>query len=151
MKSKAAKYRKTMNTLAKVGGIAGKLALGAAIYSNPAIAGTVLANMGVREIAKLAEKSGDRYFKNKTGKAARLYKSSRDVVNAGLSYGSGDFAGAASNTAKLIGDTGFLSKNAQRKYNKTSSNYIQPTLRVAGAVQNVNRSYKVRAAKQKNM
>lgn len=134
--SKAVKYRKTMNTLAKVGGIASKAALGAAIYTNPAIAGTVLAAYGTKAALGYGQKYADKYFKGKTGTGARLYRSSRDVANAGLDYAKGDYASAAAESARLVGDTGFLSKNAQRKYTSVSNNYVMPTLKVAGAAQN---------------
>jgi hypothetical protein len=144
MKNKAVQYRKAMNTVARVGGIASKAALGAAIYSNPAIAGTVLASYGVKTAAKYAQKAGDKYFEGKTGKGARLYRSARDIANAGLSYGMGDFAGVAKSSADLVKDTGFLSKNAQRKYNNVNNNYLQPTLSVAGTART---AYKINAAK----
>jgi hypothetical protein len=149
MKSKGAKYRKTMNTIGRVGGLAGKLALGAAVYSNPAIAGTVLGSMATKKIAKFAEQRADKYFKGKTGTAARIYRSGRDITNAALNYTSGDLIGAASDSARLIADTGFLSKNAERKYRTTSNNYIQPTLRAAGAAKIGQQIYKNQAAKQK--
>lgn len=141
--SSAVKYRKTMNTLAKVGGIASKAALGAAIYSNPAIAGTVLAAYGTKAALGYGEKYADKYFKGKKGATARLYRSSRDVLNAGLDYAKGDYASAALEGTRLIGDTGFLSKDAQRKYTSASTNYIMPTLRVAGTAQN---TYKASSA-----
>lgn len=134
--SNAVKYRKTMNTIAKVGGIASKAALGAAIYTNPAIAGTVLAAYGTKAALGYGQKYADKYFQGKSGATARLYRSSRDATNAALEYAKGDYAGAAMEGAKLIGDTGFLSKNAQRKYTTASTNYIMPTLKVAGAAQN---------------
>lgn len=145
MKNKAVKYRKTMNTLSRVGGLASKAALGAAIYSNPAIAGTVLASMATKKAASMAQKYGDKYFEGKTGRGARLYRSTRDIANAGLSYGMGDFAGAAKNTADLVKDTGFLSKNAQRKYVSVNNNYLQPTLGVAQVAQS---AYKANSAKK---
>lgn len=133
MKLKKDTYRKTMNTVAKVGGYAGKAALASAIYTNPAIAGTVLAAYATKAALQQAQKPGDRYFKNKKGKGARLYRSGRDIANASLNYMSGDYAGSAINTAKLIGDTGLLSNKMQKKYNDANSNYITPTLQVARA------------------
>jgi hypothetical protein len=135
MKSKAVRYRKTMNTLAKVGGIASKAALGAAIYTNPAIAGTVLAAYGTKAALGYGQKYADKYFQGKTGKGARLYRSTRDIANAGLDYAKGDYAGAAMESARLVGDTGFLSRQAQRKYTSVTNNYVMPTLKVAGAAQ----------------
>lgn len=150
MKSKGVKYRKTMNTIARVGSLASKAALGAAIYTNPAIAGTVLASVALRKGLGYAEKYGDKYFQGKTGKTARLYRSGRDIVNAGVSYGMMDYAGVTKNTAKLVGDTGFLGKNAQRKYSAVNNNYIQPTLSVAQAAQDTNKAYGARgSSKQK--
>lgn len=141
MKFKKTTYRKTMNTLAKVGGIASKAALGAAVYSNPAIAGTVLAAYGTKAALGYGQKYADSYFKGKTGKGARLYRSSRDLTNAAFEFGKGDIAGGTMEMARLVGDTGFLSKNAQRKYTSVNNNYIMPTLRVAGAAQNTNKAY----------
>lgn len=144
MKNKAVKYRKTMNTLARVGGIASKAALGAAIYTNPAILSTVLASVAIKKAASYGQKYGDKYFEGKTGKAARLYRSSRDIANAGLSYGMGDYVGAAKNTADLVKDTGFLSKNAQRKYSNVNNTYLQPTLSVAQVAQDSSKAMKVK-------
>lgn len=124
-----------MNTLAKVGGIASKAALGAAIYTNPAIAGTVLAAYGTKAVLGYGQKYADKYFEGKKGAGARIYRSSRDVANAGMAYAKGDFAGAAMESARLVGDTGLLNKNAQRKYTSVTNNYVMPTLRVAGATQ----------------
>ena len=140
MKNKAIKDRKAMNTLAKVGGIASKAALGAAIYTNPAIAGSVLAAYGTKAVLGYGQKAADKYFQGKKGAAARIYRSSRDVANAGLDYAKGDFAGAAMESARLVGDTGFLSKNAQRKYTSVTNNYVMPSLRVAGAAQSTSKA-----------
>jgi hypothetical protein len=141
-------YRKAMNTIAKVGGIVGKAALASAIYSNPAILGTAIAAVGTQKLLGYGQKYADNYFKGKSGTGARLYRSSRDVANAGLNYASGNYTGAAKNTARLVGDSGFLSKNAQRKYTSVSNNYIMPTLSAAGAAQGVNKIYQKKKSKK---
>lgn len=137
---KPSNYRKTMNTIGTVGGIGSKLALGAAVYSTPGLGQAVLASQALKFGLKYGEKYGDKYFKGKTGAGARIYRSGRDVLNTGVEGITGNYTGATKNALKLVGDTGFLKKGTQRKYDKTMSNYINPTL---SALQPVNDMYQI--------
>lgn len=136
-------YAKTMGTVSKWGGRAANIATAAAIYSNPALAGTFAAFKVGKLAANYLENKGDKYFKNKTGKYATAYRSARDVVNASTDMALGDFVGAAGNYAHLVGDTGLLNKDSQRKFDNFSTNYMDPTIEAAGAVQSVSKIRKV--------
>ena len=137
---KPSNYRKTMNTVGKIGGYASKAALGAAIYSTPGLGQAVVASQALKYGLKYGQKYGDKYFEGKKGAGARIYRSGRDVLNTGVEGVTGNYTGAAKNALKLVGDTGFLKKDTQRKYDKTMNNYIAPTLT---ALQPVNDMYQI--------
>jgi hypothetical protein len=141
--------RKTLNTVGKVGGYVGKGALAAAIITNPELVvgyegGALLATkLGKSLLAKqafgLATKYGDKYFKDKTGTAAKVYKSSRDIGNAVAAFDSGDTFGAMSHGANFVSDSGILGKKKTQKFNNVNNHYLQPGLKAASGVHTIAR------------
>lgn len=115
---KAKTYRKTIKTVGKIASYAPKAALAAAVYSNPAILGTVATGFA----AEAALKRTNKYFKDKKGPTAIAFRSAEDLLRAGNQYYKGDYSGAALKGIQFIGDVG-ADKYFAGKSGKTARAY----------------------------
>lgn len=122
MKFKASTYRKTVKTVGKVASYVPKVALAAAVYSNPALLGTVAAGLA----AETALKGANRYFKGKNGPTARAFRSADDLARAGIQFSKGDYYGAALKGVKFVGDAG-ANKYFEGKNGRTARAYRSAT------------------------
>ena len=139
-----ANIRKTLNTIGTVGSTVGKVALAAAIVSNPELAvgyegaGWLAKKAAASPAAQMlfgqATKYGDKYFAGKKGITAKIYRGSTGVVKTGYALNNGDWFGAADQGLKAISGSGVLGKKRTEKFDKIDKNYLSPTLRAASGV-----------------
>ena len=132
-------YSKALKTFNRAAGVGGKVALAAAIYSNPAIlTGLSAAYVGEKALS-YGEGYANKYFQNKHGLTAKVYKNSRDVAHGIVNIRKGNYIGAARNAADFVSDSNILGKKRTKQYNKINSDYIQPTLAAAGNVKSISK------------